>query len=538
MRVQPQQKRFEVAVSAGGPQHLGQRTGAGVSHVLQVPRVRDVLAPQLGLSAQHMLGLVGRQGCRDGFILIDPFQRQEAADGQRLRFARALVVIKIRVRRRRHDHVVAGLRGGDPALLAPPAHDHRAGRQPAFQDLVPAHQPPAIGGQKGVDLLGKPGLQFRLVLQALRADQLLDLRAGFPLRLDRLVAPDVNIAAGKQGHHFAQHLLAELDRPRPRRENVLADSPPRPGADFLLLVGKHTQLRVRGNRRPGMAGHLDLGHDRDVPLGGITDQLADVVLRVKATVTPAVELPRLVAVVSDQRLVAPSADLGQPRVLLDFDPPALVVGQVHLQAVEFVLGHHVDKPQHVVLGQEVPRRVDQQPAPREPRPVGDAKARKAAGLALDWLRGGKELGREQLAQGLDGVEQSRRFGRPEFDPLRADLQLVAFRAKLAVQGVVQLQRDARRLGGAGFRQLQFAAQAGCQGVDQLAGLRSGRSASPNLGVGRECKAAWVRLQRNRRGDQGHLCGLQGPCFPTAHAGQACQAPHDQSKPTRHRFVPF
>ena len=70
-----------------------------------------------------------------------------------------------------------------------------------------------------------------------------------------------------------------------------ADPPARPRLERFVRIA--AELRVGGDGRAGVAGHLDLGHDVDVPVGRVANDLADVVLRVEAAVLPAVELPGL-----------------------------------------------------------------------------------------------------------------------------------------------------------------------------------------------------------------------------------------------------
>ena len=114
-----------------------------------------------------------------------------------------------------------------------------------------------------------------------------------------------------------------------------------------------------------MAGHLDLGHDHDVPLGGILDDLAHVGGR---------EILRLPV---DQR-----ADLRQLGIGGDFQPPSFIVRQMQLEDVELVGGHLVDDLEQRLLAEEVTAHIDQQAAPAEAGRVADLDARDAARSGL------------------------------------------------------------------------------------------------------------------------------------------------------------
>ena len=63
----------------------------------------------------------------------------------------------------------------------------------------------------------------------------------------------------------------------------------RPTCSRLRLARDRAEFRIRGDGGLRVAGHFDLGNDGDVPLGGVRDDLADVVLRVEAAVRLAVE---------------------------------------------------------------------------------------------------------------------------------------------------------------------------------------------------------------------------------------------------------
>ena len=102
----------------------------------------------------------------------------------------------------------------------------------------------------------------------------------------------------------------------------------------------------------GVARHLDFRDDGHEPFLRVGDDVADLVLGVKAAVAPSVAV-ELLAPVTDVRLVPVCRDLGKARVRIDLDPPALVLRQVPVKAVDLVSGEHVDVVLHEVRPKEV-----------------------------------------------------------------------------------------------------------------------------------------------------------------------------------------
>ena len=74
-----------------------------------------------------------------------------------------------------------------------------------------------------------------------------------------------------------------------------------------------------------------------MPLCGVADDLADLLLRVELAVGFAVVNALFVLVVaSDERFRTPGPDLGEQRIFFDLDPPALIVGQMPVEFVDLV----------------------------------------------------------------------------------------------------------------------------------------------------------------------------------------------------------
>jgi hypothetical protein len=141
-----------------------------------------------------------------------------------------------------------------------------------------------------------------------------------------------------------------------------------------------------------VTGQIDLRDDGDAPLGGVRDDLAQLVLGVEPAVPGAVvgELRLTVRHLADHGLRPPRADLGESGVGVDLDPPALVVGEVEVQHVQPVQGERVDQPEYELLRHEVPGDVEHHPAPSELRRVGDPHGRYCES-AVDLLGRIKQL---------------------------------------------------------------------------------------------------------------------------------------------------
>src|SRR5204863_10177310 len=75
------------------------------------------------------------------------------------------------------------------------------------------------------------------------------------------------------------------------------------------------------------------------------------------------------------RVLAERADAGELRVLLDLDPPALVLREVPVEDVELVEREKIEVLEDELLRQEVPADVEMAPAPAETRPVLDLERR-------------------------------------------------------------------------------------------------------------------------------------------------------------------
>src|SRR5215216_4455355 len=118
-----------------------------------------------------------------------------------------------------------------------------------------------------------------------------------------------------------------------------------------------------------------------------------------------------------------AAMLCEPRPGFDLDPPALVIGEMQMQAVHFVVGDQVYVAFDILEAEEVPCHVEHCPAPDESGRIPYRNGRQADGVVLrpnGVLRSQRRSRWKELAKGLDRVEQSCRTMRAELDLIRCD----------------------------------------------------------------------------------------------------------------------
>src|SRR5205814_3356146 len=99
---------------------------------------------------------------------------------------------------------------------------------------------------------------------------------------------------------------------------------------------------------------------------------------------------RAAAGVADDRLLAPRAHLGELGVLLDLEPPALVLGEVPVECVELERGEEIDVPLDEFYREEVAPDIEMQSPIAKARRIVDARC-----------GDGRRRRRDELPQGLD-----------------------------------------------------------------------------------------------------------------------------------------
>ena len=364
---QAARKARPVARRLGRPGHLGERECARVRHVLHRGRRLEVLGPEIALRTEDPRGFSLPEHVGDRLVRVHLLEREQAADRERLESFVSLVVVEVERRRGRHDHVAPLPRRVDPPTDAAPTHHRGAGCESALEDLVPPDESAPARGEPGVDPSDEPALQLMFVLEPFARDDLLRHRARLPSDLRCLVPPDVDQPRGEEREHLGQHVLQELERPLARAEDVVGDAPDGEDLEWSRGAG---ELGVGGDGRERVARHLDLGDHGHVARRRVGDDLAHLVLRVEAAVRrPVADVGR--KVLRDHRLLAAAADLSEARILLDLDPPALVLGEMPVERVELVERHEVDVALDERDRLEVAPDVEMQTAIREAWCVGD-----------------------------------------------------------------------------------------------------------------------------------------------------------------------
>ena len=128
--------------------------------------------------------------------------------------------------------------------------------------LVPGHRPLAETFDDSNHLAPEIGFDVGGSLQVLFGFEPVHARHPFPRVLADFVAREINVWRREQAGDSTEHAPNEVVRLRVCR---IEGTP----------VGIE-EFRVRSGGGPSMAGHLDLGDDHDVPIGGILDDLAHV----------------------------------------------------------------------------------------------------------------------------------------------------------------------------------------------------------------------------------------------------------------------
>ena len=353
------------------PLHLAQCSQSRQFHILHLLECFDILRPQVGLCTDDVPLLVGGETVWHGFVAVHMLQGQIATDGLGLvRLVGTLVVVEVQIGVGRHDNLVLQACRLNAAALAAPRHDGGVGGESALERLVPPNHLAAklvevlLGMAYEKTLQAFLGRVAAVGLQVFRCNARLTLRAALPHGFRTLVAAYVYILRREECHHLVKHIVDEMERfVIAHTQHTVRHAPLLP---HLVGPSGAAQFGVGGQGGLHVAGHVNLGYDGDVAFGSVAHNVLDVLLCVIPAIGCAVILA---AVVSDDGLGASCANLGQERILLYFDAPPLVVGQMPMETVDVVQRQYVDKTSHRVGRHKVARHVEVGPAVAEAWPV-------------------------------------------------------------------------------------------------------------------------------------------------------------------------
>ena len=388
-------------------------------------RVKEELSPETALEALHELFFLGRQFEAleriEGIHLLDRDDRGPGVATLRSRLFHVEVQVVAVLRNGRETGVDGFL---EQVLVVPDQHQVVARELVAVDDVFPAFERLTVFGQ---DLLHPPGkiaqqLLFIGITELLH--QLLAVGAVLPGFRNDLFYTHMEVFGGEDGGQllddvFEHHVVLLAAHADDVVRLALH------AAEFLVVLAHH--FGIGNGQGFGVARKVEFGNDLDVAFGGISHDLLEILLGIKAAIAL---FPRIVS--RHQGLVgaAPGADLCQAGILLDLDPPAVVVGQVPVELVDLVIGQEIEVAQDVFLVEEGAGNVEHAAAPGEAGLVDNAHARKRALADQHGVRtrgAAIYLGRKHLQQGLDGIELASLVGSCDDDGFRMHVEGIAFR---------------------------------------------------------------------------------------------------------------
>ena len=203
------------------------------------------------------------------------------------------------------------------------------------------------------------------------------------------------------------------------------------------------RTRVHGlDRCARVARHLDFRNHLDMPRRCVAHDLDVVGSRKEPTAKRPPDLRTrakrgLQEHLGVERVATSRAHRRQLRQTCDLDTPALVIREVHVEDVELVARHQVERAQHRGLRMEVACDVEHETAVAESGRVHDAHRWQDQPRTFRWRH-------QQSPEGLQAIEDTRRRDADDANTCRGiDHQLVRLRRRLAFDRThLESQRDA------------------------------------------------------------------------------------------------
>ncbi len=184
----------------------------------------------------------------------------------------------------------------------------------------------------------------------------------FPFCCGAFVTSEMQVSVGEQGNELIDHILGKLHcRGIGNIHNVGAYSLHNP--DFVWIFGVACEnFRICGNSSLSMSRYVDFRYHFNETVFGVSDNFLDIFLGIVAGVRDSV---RSVCTPAERSASSGCANFGQLRIFLDFDSPALVFGEVPVEAVHFIKRHHVNDSLYLVFAENVTSFIKHESAPSE-----------------------------------------------------------------------------------------------------------------------------------------------------------------------------
>ena len=173
---------------------------------------------------------------------------------------------------------------------------------------------------------------------------------------------------------FIDYILCKLHSLRIGNiDHITRHTLPQPNLVLVFGVARE-ELRIRSNGRLRMSGYINFGNYLNKTLLCIFYNLFYIFTGIETTIAYSIRL--YISPCADLA-VAPSANLGQLRVFLYLDAPALVLGQVPMEAVHLVSSHNIKNLLYLLLAVEVTALVEHKSTPAETRLIENRHCRNA-----------------------------------------------------------------------------------------------------------------------------------------------------------------
>ena len=294
----------------------------------------------------------------------------------------------------RENSAIAFARRLRQRLLPLPGLNYSVSGQARAQNFIPANHLLAMFAEDGLDTLVEIGVQFLAVSKSVLFTERLNRGVVKPLRVQHLVAADVEVFVRKQARHFSNQTVQKSVGLIARRvERGFEDSPFPLDLKWTRRAGK---LRVADEPTGGVPRNVELRHDADAALTRISQHSTNIGLRVEVTVrTQLVELREYLALYSE----------------------ALVIRQMPVKNVELYGCHRVEIPLDHRDGHPMAGNIQHQPAPRKSGTVLDLDSRYCEGIGI---------GEDQLRERLHAAQRPGNGRSGKMCTGSSDFQLIGF----------------------------------------------------------------------------------------------------------------